>query len=107
MPVGVELAELDPVVQPEAAQCRRHAPAGMALADVVHADVELVPVPLAAEHLAAAAGNLVLFEHQGALAGSGEIGGAGEPAEAGADDDRVPVVHEDTSGCHHSICHSK
>ena len=39
---------------------------------------------------ACAADALAALEHQHALAGAGEIGGAGEAVVAGADDDGVP-----------------
>ncbi len=55
-----------------------------ALADVVDADVELVmfPVPAAPEHLRVAAGDVVRFEHQRALARGAQVRGARQPAES-------------------------
>ncbi len=92
--VRVQLAELDPVVEAEAAQRRGDRALGVALADVVHADIELVPVSRTAEHLAASAGDLVLLQHQGAPAAGGQVGGAGEPAQSRADNDDVPRSHD-------------
>jgi len=67
---------------------------GAALADVVHADVELVgaPVNAAPEALRVAASDVVALEDERPLSRRGEVGGAGEPAEAGADDDRIPAL---------------
>ena len=86
--VRVHLDELDPVVEPDALEDLCDV-AGLDATDVMEADVEL-PLLLAAEGLAAAAGDVVLLEHEDLLAIGGEVGGRGQAAEAGTDHDRVP-----------------
>ncbi|CAB5017907.1 unannotated protein [freshwater metagenome] len=96
-PVCVERAELQSVADAEAGEDRGEQPARLALADVVHPDVELVPVVtvMAPEHLSVATGDVVALEHQHPLACAPEAGGGGEPARPRSDDDRIPRL-----GCH-------
>jgi hypothetical protein len=56
----------------------------------VDADVELVAAA-APEDMAVAAGDVVLFEHEDAQSAHREVGGADEAADAGADDDGIPL----------------
>ena len=83
----IELGELEPVLQAEPAEDAGDL-TGPDPADVVQADVEL-PLVLAAEGLAAAAGHVVLLEDQHPLADRREVCRGGETGEAGADHDHI------------------
>ncbi len=88
--VGVEGAVADPVGDAEAAQDERQDAVRPAVAEVVHADVELVGAA-AAEHVPAAAGHVVGLDHQHPVPGGRQVAGADQPAQAGADHHGVPV----------------
>jgi hypothetical protein len=64
----------------------------------VDADIEfqfqLALEGLAAEHVRVAACHVVLLKYEGAAPVGGEVRGGGEAAEAGADDERVPVLDD-------------
>lgn len=99
--IAVEGPEVQSVADAERAEDCGEQAARLALADVVHAHVELVPVVtaglilvVAAEHLGVAAGHVVAFEHEHPLARGPEAGRCGQPARPRPDDDRIPVVHE-------------
>ena len=64
-------------------------------ADVMHADVEAIPVAL--ERLRQPPELLVPLEDQDALVFPGQGGGGREPADPRSDDDDIPVRHGDTS----------
>ena len=87
-----------PTTGPEGSLVEQAKAAGVALADVVHAHVELVPVlpsvgpgVVAAEDLHVAAGHVVPFEHEHPLARRAQAGRGGQPAGPGSDDDRIPL----------------
>lgn len=70
-PVGVERAELQAIADAEGIEDRGEQATRLALADVVHADIELEPVVVpvgiavvAAEDLRVAAGDVVALQHQ-------------------------------------------
>ncbi len=88
--VRVHLDELDPVEQAEAAQNSGDT-AVPDSADVVKPDVEL-PLLLAPEGLAAAAGDVVLLEHQHLASVGREVCRGGQAAETRTDHDRVPLA---------------
>ncbi len=89
-PVGVQLAEPDAPGQAEPGEDRGQQAVRAAVAEVVHADVELVGAA-PAEHVAVAARHVVVFQHEHAVPGDGEVACAHQPADTRADDDRVPA----------------
>ncbi len=91
--VGIERAERHPVADAQGAKDRGEQSAGTALAHVVHADVELVPViaMVAAEHLQVAPGHIVTLEDQHLLARRGQTSSRGETTRPRPDHNRVPL----------------
>ena len=87
--VRIELVPVHPAFEADAAQDRADL-AGVDAADVVQADVEL-PLALATEDLAAAAGDVVLLEHEDTLVVGGEVCGRAQSAQARPDHHCVPV----------------
>jgi hypothetical protein len=96
--IRVHLDVLD-IVDSDAAEYRRDEAAGLTVADVVDADVEfefeLALEGFAPKDVRVTASDVVLLEDERAAAVRGKVGGGSEPAEAGADDDRVQVLLSD------------
>jgi len=79
-PVRVHLQELDLPVQADAAEHRGDQAIGPAVADVVHADVEL-ELLLAPEYVGVAARHVVLLQDERAQAVGGEVGRGRQAAQ--------------------------
>lgn len=84
--LGIELGEID--LGAKLGEQRRDASAGLGLADVVEADVEVIGTlrGLATKLGGAASGDIVGLETGDGQASTREIGPSGQPAEPGTDD---------------------